>query len=117
MNEYHVLKELEHNPAHTQRSLAEKLGVSLGKANYVLAGLVNKGIIKARKIKNHPDKIRWQYVLTAEGMREKVRITRKYLRKRMLEFDEIQKEIVELKREVDISDLHPIIKVEKTGCE
>jgi EPS-associated MarR family transcriptional regulator len=102
MVEYKLIKEIEQNPSHTQRSLAQKLDISLGKANYVLAGLVQKGIIKAMKLKNHPDKIRWQYVLTPQGMKEKIRITRQYLRSRTNEYEEIQKEIAQLKKEVTI---------------
>jgi EPS-associated MarR family transcriptional regulator len=100
MIEYKVIKELEQNPAHTQRSLARKLDISLGKANYVIAGLIEKGIIKAKRLKNEPDKIRWKYILTPKGMKEKVIITRNYLNKRLREFDAIQKEIEELREEV-----------------
>ncbi|MBD3391039.1 MAG: MarR family EPS-associated transcriptional regulator [Chitinivibrionales bacterium] len=97
MIEYKLLKELEQNPAHTQRSLATHLNVSLGKINYVLAGLTDKGIIKARKLRNHPEKIRWQYILTPKGMREKVALTQRYLRRRIREFENLRKEIEELK--------------------
>jgi EPS-associated MarR family transcriptional regulator len=100
MIEYKLIKELEVNPSHTQRSLAEKLDISLGKVNYVLSGLINKGIIKAKRLTNNPDKIRWQYILTPQGMKEKIRITKEYLKTRMGEFDKIQQEIEELKKEV-----------------
>lgn len=100
MIEYKVIKELEENPSHTQRSLAQKLNVSLGKMNYVLSGLIEKGIIKANKLKNHPDKIRWQYLLTPQGMKKKIKITHDYLIKRIKEFKQIQNEIEELKEEV-----------------
>ncbi len=100
MIEYKVIKELEENPSHTQRSLAEKLNISLGKANYILSGLMEKGIIKAKKLKNNPDKIRWQYILTPRGVKEKIRITHEYLKKRIKEFELIQNEIEELKKEV-----------------
>lgn len=100
MIEYKVIKELEENPSHTQRSLAQKLNVSLGKVNYVLSGLVEKGLIRAKKLKNNPDKIRWQYLLTPQGMKEKINITSEYLSKRMKEFEQIQQEIEELKKEV-----------------
>lgn len=100
MIEYKVIKELEDNPSHTQRSLAQKLNVSLGKVNYILSGLVEKGIIKAKKLKNHPEKIRWQYILTPRGVKEKIRITHEYLIKRIQEFEQIQSEIEELKEEV-----------------
>ncbi|HUI90775.1 MAG TPA: MarR family EPS-associated transcriptional regulator [Chitinivibrionales bacterium] len=104
MIEYKVIREIENNPSHTQRSLAEKLDISLGKANYVLAGLIEKGIVKAKKLKNHPDKIRWQYVLTPAGMREKLKITQKYLHRRMLEYEEMQKEIAQLQQEINVKE-------------
>jgi MarR family transcriptional regulator, temperature-dependent positive regulator of motility len=100
MIEYKVIREIEKNPSHTQRSLAEKLDISLGKVNYVLAGLIEKGIIKAKKLKRNPGQIRWQYILTPDGMKEKVRITKEYLEKRINEFVKLQDEIVQLKKEV-----------------
>jgi EPS-associated MarR family transcriptional regulator len=100
MIEYKVIREIEINPSHTQRSLAEKLDISLGKVNYVLAGLIEKGIIKVKKLKNNPGQIRWQYILTPEGVREKVKITQQYLQRRIAEFEEIQQEIVLLKQDV-----------------
>jgi EPS-associated MarR family transcriptional regulator len=103
MIKYKLIKELEENPSQTQRSLAQKLNISLGKVNYLLSGLVEKGIIKAKKLKNNPNKIRWQYILTPQGMKEKIKITRDYLKNRLYEFENIQKEIEELKKEVDKS--------------
>lgn len=101
MIEYKIIKELEQNPAQTQRSLAGRLGISLGKLNYVMSGLTRKGLIKARKLKNHPEKVRWQYILTPEGVKEKLRLTRDYLNSRLREFDVLQSEISELKKEVE----------------
>jgi EPS-associated MarR family transcriptional regulator len=98
--EYQVLREIEQNPSHTQRTLAEALQVSLGKVNYVLAGLIGKGIVKARKLGNHPEQIRWRYVLTPKGIREKVRITGDYLARRMAEYDRLRQEIEALRQEV-----------------
>ncbi len=100
MIEYKVIKEIEENPSHTQRSLAQKLNISLGKANYVLSGLVEKGIIKAKRLKNDADKIKWNYLLTPKGVNEKLIITRQYLKNRINEYEEIQKEIKQLKEEV-----------------
>jgi EPS-associated MarR family transcriptional regulator len=100
MNEYKIIHEIEQNPYHTQRTLADKLDISLGKANYLLAGLIQKGIIKARKLKNHPDNIRWKYILTPKGLQEKFTITRNYLHMRLQEFNSMQQEIKELKVEV-----------------
>jgi EPS-associated MarR family transcriptional regulator len=100
MIEYKVIREIEINPSHTQRSLAEKLDISLGKVNYVLAGLIEKGIIKAKKLKNNPENIRWQYILTPAGVQEKIKITQQYLQKRIVEFEDLQKEIELLKKDV-----------------
>lgn len=100
MIEYKVIKEIENNPSHTQRSLADKLDISLGKVNYVLAALIEKGIVKAKKLKNEPGNIRWQYILTPSGVKEKLKITKTYLHKRLLEYEEIQKEIEFLKKDV-----------------
>jgi EPS-associated MarR family transcriptional regulator len=104
MIEYKVIKEIEQNPSHTQRSLAEKLDISLGKANYVLAGLIEKGIVKAKKIKNNPDKVRWQYMLTREGIKEKFKITQRFLKRRMREYEEIRKEIAQLQEDVHLQE-------------
>ena len=100
MIEYKLLKELEHNPSATQRTLAQRLNVSLGKINYLLTGLAQKGIIKAKKLKNNPSKIRWNYVLTPKGVKEKVRLTKNYLEYRMVEFEKLRFEIEEMKREL-----------------
>jgi MarR family transcriptional regulator, temperature-dependent positive regulator of motility len=100
MIEYKLIRELDRNPYHTQRTLASTLDISLGKANYVLAGLIEKGIIKARKLRNHPDNIRWKYILTPKGIREKIRITQNYLHARLEEFNRIGLEIEELEHEV-----------------
>jgi EPS-associated MarR family transcriptional regulator len=103
MDEYKLIREIERNPFHTQRSLASTLHISLGKANYLLAGLIQKGIVKARKLRNDPEKIRWEYILTPKGLKEKFIITRNYLQKRMSDFEAIGREIEELKSEVEQS--------------
>jgi EPS-associated MarR family transcriptional regulator len=100
MIEYKLLKEIEQNPSLSQRSLATKLDVSLGKINYVLSGLIQKGLVKAQKLKTDPKNIHWSYLLTPKGISEKIAITKIYLDKRLLEFDTIQLEIAELKKEV-----------------
>jgi EPS-associated MarR family transcriptional regulator len=101
MIEYKVLKEIETNPRHTQRSLAGNLGISLGKMNYILGGLIVKGIVKAKRLKNEPGSIRWHYLLTPEGIQEKIKLTRSYLARRKAEFIALKNEIAELEREVD----------------
>jgi EPS-associated MarR family transcriptional regulator len=102
MIEYKLLKEIERSPDATQRTLAQRLDVSLGKINYVLTGLAKKGIVKVQKLKTDPQNIRWNYLLTPKGLREKVKMTHSYLDKRLKEFDEIQFEIAMLRKEVGI---------------
>lgn len=106
MIEYKLIREIEDNPAHTQRSLAEKLDISLGKVNYILAGFIEKGIIKAKKLKKNPEKVRWQYIITRKGIAAKVRITKNYFHQRLKEYDQIKKEIVSLQQEVDKIENH-----------
>lgn len=100
MLEYQILKALQEKPSHTQRSLAEKVGVSLGKINYALSGLVQKGVIKAKRIRNNPEKIRWNYILTPKGVEEKIQITKSYLNHRLNEFDKLKEEIALLRKEI-----------------
>ncbi|WP_126455652.1 MarR family EPS-associated transcriptional regulator [Sulfuriflexus mobilis] len=103
MNEeisYRVIKLIEQNPEISQRQLAEELGVSLGKTNYCLKALIEKGHIKASNFKNSHNKLAYSYLLTPEGIKEKVRITASFLKRKLAEFDALQNEIETLKQEV-----------------
>ncbi|MFB6261121.1 MAG: MarR family EPS-associated transcriptional regulator, partial [Thiohalorhabdaceae bacterium] len=71
----HLLRLLEDNPEATQRELAEAMGVSVGKANYLLRGLLDKGLVKARNFRRADNKRAYLYQLTPAGVAEKVRIT------------------------------------------
>jgi len=99
--DFNLLRKLAQNPASSQRSLAKELNVSVGKVNYLLAGLAQKGLIKVKKLQTEPGTIRWNYILTPKGVKEKMEITKKYLQKRTKEFERLQLEIEELKAEVD----------------
>jgi MarR family transcriptional regulator, temperature-dependent positive regulator of motility len=107
MLEYRVIKELEDEPAHTQRSLARRLDVSLGRVHYVLSGLIEKGIVKTRRLTTSPGKVRWQYILTPAGLAEKTRIAKAYLRQRLTEYETMTQEIAELRREIAGMDSKP----------
>jgi EPS-associated MarR family transcriptional regulator len=95
-----VLRQLESNPDITQRQLAQQLGVSLGKANYCLKALIDKGFIKARNFRNSENKRAYLYVLTPRGIEEKSRISVSFLRHKMEEFEALRCEIEELQAEV-----------------
>ena len=101
-----VLRHLETNPNVTQRELAEHLGVSLGKANYCLKALIEKGFIKARNFKNSNQKSAYLYVLTAKGIEAKARISVAFLRRKIQEYEQLKNEIEQLQQEV-VSEERP----------
>jgi EPS-associated MarR family transcriptional regulator len=105
MNQHHeihlkVLRSIEDNPEITQRELAKNLGVSLGKANYCLKALIDRGLVKANNFKNSKHKAAYAYLLTPRGLEEKTKITVRFLKQRMEEYEHLKQEIEELEREV-----------------
>ncbi|MCD6420391.1 MAG: MarR family EPS-associated transcriptional regulator [Synergistetes bacterium] len=95
---YYVLKEFEGGTHITQRSIARKLGFSLGKVNYVLKALVEKGIVKMERFRRSDNKLYYRYILTPAGVREKLRITKEFIKRKSEEFERIRREIEEAKR-------------------
>lgn len=95
-----VLKIIESSPQITQRELADELGVSLGKANYCLKSLIDKGWLKARNFKNNRNKMAYAYLLTPAGIEEKSAMTIDFLRRKMDEYEALKQEIEQLKSEV-----------------
>lgn len=95
-----VLKILQVEPEITQRELAERLGVSLGKVNYCLKALIGKGCIKARNFKNNNNKAAYAYLLTPRGIEEKSRITLEFLKRKMVEYEALKAEIEQLRSEI-----------------
>lgn len=96
---YSLLKTLEENPGLSQRDLAKRLGVSLGKINYCLNALIEKGSLKINNFRNNENKMAYAYLLTQRGVEEKARITVHFLQYKMQEFERLRGEIEELKRE------------------
>jgi MarR family transcriptional regulator, temperature-dependent positive regulator of motility len=97
---YRLLKVLEETPDITQRELAAKLGVSLGKANYCLRAVVQRGWVKMGNFRRNPNKIGYVYLLTPSGIEEKARFAVRFLRRKQTEFDLIKAEIARLQEEV-----------------
>lgn len=95
-----VLREIEENPEITQRQLAQHLGVSLGKVNYCLKSLTDKGFIKARNFHNSNNKRAYLYILTPKGIEAKARISLSFLSRKMQEYERLKAEIAQLEREV-----------------
>lgn len=98
---YSLLKTLEENPSLSQRDLAKRLGISLGKVNFCLNALVAKGSLKINNFRNNENKLAYAYLLTPRGVEEKARITVGFLKHKMQEYEQLKKEIAELKREAE----------------
>ena len=97
---YKILKKLEADPQISQRDLARELGISVGKANYCLQALIEKGLIKANNFKNSHNKKAYMYLLTRRGIVERSRATVRFLKYKMDEYESLQREIANLKREL-----------------
>lgn len=97
---YHILKRLHANPEASQRALADELGISLGKVNFCLNALIERGFLKAENFRNNKHKRAYMYYLTPKGFEEKARVTLRFLRTRMAEYESLQREIGELREEV-----------------
>lgn len=102
---YKILKLLQNDPHISQRTLAEALGVSLGKTNYCLKALVNRGLVKARNFRNSSNKAAYAYFLTPKGMEEKAKVTVRFLKRKVEEYESLREEIEHLRREVSGEEL------------
>ncbi len=89
---FNVLRKINSKPKSTQRELAEALGFSLGKLNYCLKALKNKGLIKIKNFEKNPNKLNYIYVLTPRGISEKTKLTMNFMKRKMKEYDELKKE-------------------------
>lgn len=96
-----VLKALVDEPNLTQRELAEKADLSLGRTNYVLKALVQKGCVKLENFRRSGNKLGYLYLLTPKGVEEKVVLTRCFLAGKRAEFDALQAEIKALEAEIE----------------
>jgi len=88
-----VLRKIKNNPRSTQRELAQDLGFSLGKLNYCLKALIDKGLVKIENFKKNPKKINYIYILTPSGINEKTKLTLNFMERKMEEYDELKEEL------------------------
>ncbi len=102
-----LLRLLEVRPELSQRDLARELGTSLGKTNYCLNALIEKGWIKVRNFRNSRNKLGYAYLLTPSGIERKAAITVQFLRRKMQEYEVLKREIELLEREVGSTGKHP----------
>ena len=102
-----LLRKLESNPEYTQRELSQEMGVSLGKINYCIKKLIEKGSVKLINFSRHSNKIGYLYLLTPKGIEEKSRLTFTFLKVKMKEYEMLKKEINSLKQDIEkLNSLH-----------
>lgn len=100
-----VLRLLETNPQMNQRELAAALGVSLGKTNFCLHALLDKGLVKVQNFQNNKQKLAYAYLLTPVGIAEKSALTKRFLQRKLEEYELLSEEIEVLKRETEEANL------------
>lgn len=88
-----ILRKIQSKSDITQRDLANELGFSLGKLNYCLKALKNKGLIKIKNFEKNKSKMNYMYLLTPKGISAKTKLTINFMKKKMAEYDELQKEL------------------------
>ena len=98
--QYELMRQLTDKPEASQRSLAARLGVSVGKVNYCLRALADKGWIKANNFRRSDNKLAYAYLLTPRGATAKVRLARDFLANKEREFERLQREIAVLRGEL-----------------
>ena len=94
---YKILKILEAKPEISQRDMAHELGVSLGRTNFCLKALIEKGLLKATNFRNSSNKSAYMYLLTPKGIEEKSVITARFLKIKMQEYANLEAEIKALR--------------------
>lgn len=94
-----ILQKIELNPKHTQRELSKEIGVSLGKINYCIKKLTEKGLIKISNFNQNPNKVGYFYLLTPKGIEEKTKLTYFFLNQKIKEYEKLEEEIKQLKIE------------------
>ena len=98
---YRLLKILSNSPKLTQREMAKRMGISLGKVNYCLSEMGDKGFIKIKHFQMSRNRIKYLYLLTPQGLEERASLALRFLKRKIVEYGEIKKQIRELTREVE----------------
>lgn len=96
---YRILKLLEVDPQASQRKIAEELGISLGRVNFCLQALVEKGLIKVNNFRSNANKRAYLYLLTPRGIEEKAIVTARFLKRKLDEYESLKREVEELQLE------------------
>ncbi|WP_417808830.1 MarR family EPS-associated transcriptional regulator [Thioclava sp.] len=114
---FRVLRLLQDNPEMSQRELARAVGISTGSAHYLLGALVEKGLIKLGNFSANPDKRRYAYILTRKGLAEKAAITRRFLSRKIEEFEALKAEIEDLRGDLNETNDAPSSARSKTASD
>jgi|TARA_B100001057_G_scaffold34033_1_gene30874 EPS-associated MarR family transcriptional regulator len=95
---FEVLRKIQASPKASQREMAEELGFSLGKLNYCLKALQEKGLVKIKSFSKKDDKVKYfqEYILTPKGIAERTKLTINFMKRKMKEYDELKKELKDL---------------------
>lgn len=101
---YRILKLLETDPHASQRRIADELGISLGRVNFCLQALVEKGLIKVNNFRSNTNKRAYLYYLTPKGFDEKAKVTVRFLKAKLDEYENLKLEVEQLRREAGNSD-------------
>ncbi len=104
-DEFNVILALEKTPTLSQRDLASVLGFSLGKVNYCLKALIDKGLIKAGCFSRNPNKRQYAYLLTPQGIASKAMLTAHFLERKMAQYEALRGEIAVLQAQVAVAEL------------
>jgi EPS-associated MarR family transcriptional regulator len=97
---YKLMRALEDNPGMSQRELARRLDVSLGRVNYCLQALVRRGLVKARNFSKSENKVAYMYLLTPRGLEQKTKLAVRFLKAKTAEFEALRLEIERTRREI-----------------
>lgn len=97
-DQFELLRKIQKNPNFSQRELANELGVSLGKLNYCLKALKNKGLIKIQNFTKNPNKLNYIYVLTPKGIAEKAKLTLNFMKRKMQEYEDLKEELEKINK-------------------
>jgi|TARA_B110000444_G_scaffold169062_1_gene157977 EPS-associated MarR family transcriptional regulator len=99
-DDLNILRHLESEQKVSQRELSSSLNISLGKVNFIIRALIEKGIVKAQNFKNNKNKRAYAYYITKEGIQEKSKLTLKFFQRKMSEYDSLKKELRDLEAEI-----------------
>ena len=112
---YRILKTLQADPQASQRRIADELGISLGRVNYCLNALINKGLVKVNNFRNSENKRAYLYLLTPRGIDERARLTARFLRVKLDEYEILKRELEELEREAVARGANTAVSEEPGG--